>query len=70
MPPSLTLILYKVINIHVKYEGEHISLEGDVVIILVIRLSELHCFLKGLTLGIERSESGWHILHTGSQFAW
>ena len=46
MPPSLTLILCKVI-MSIYFTREHVSLQSDVVIILVIGALKLHSFLKG-----------------------
>jgi hypothetical protein len=64
MPPSLTLTLYKTIDIHVKYKGEYTSLQGNVVIILVIRPPEFHGFLKEITSGIESIQTEANTYHT------
>jgi hypothetical protein len=46
-----------------QYKGERISLQGEVVIILVIRPSEFHSFLKGTTLDIEPTHRGAGTYH-------
>jgi hypothetical protein len=48
MPPSLTLTLYKAIDIHVRYKGEYTSLQGNIVIVLVVCPFKFHGFLKSL----------------------
>jgi hypothetical protein len=64
MPPSLTLTLYKAIGIHFKYKGKYISLQGNVVIVLVVRPFKFHGFLKKLrqALGPLREADTYHTL--------
>jgi|SRR6266850_495751 len=64
MPPSLTLTLYKAIGIHVKYKGEYISLQGNIVIVLVVRPFEFHGFLKKLRQALSplREADTYHTL--------
>jgi hypothetical protein len=51
IPPSLTLILCK-LSTPIKRKGEHVSLQCNIIIILIIGVPKLLGFLRGKVLDI------------------